>query len=663
MKPDTTVIERQGNLGGTSRAMGIHADAFAHIMSVLTNLYSDVETAVLREYATNARDSHIAAGIAHRPIEIYLPTGLKNNLEIRDFGIGLSVDDLYEIYSMYGASTKRDSDEFNGVLGLGCKAALSYTNQFTLISVKDGIKAVAVIGLIENGTGEISIMSETETDEDNGVIVQIPAKHGNSFEFKADALFKYWDAGTVLLNGKDPSKKSEWNKLDNSIYFDPSTYEDVVVMGGVPYPITNGSLFDTQGNSRFGTVAFVEMGAVNFTPSRESLHYTNKTVATLKEVREHIKETVHNRVRDEVESAPTAAEAFKVRDKWYLMLGRYHMKNFEIVYNGQEFPTEFQADSFLGWEKTYQRSSYGVHNDGVMTYDTYFANWNKDKCTYVINAPIDSTGFMASYQKGRFSKWAKGESLRAVYLLPNAKVFQSPWLDQSEYKIIDWHTIEWPVVERAARGTVVKSYTVDVYNKDNYYPQPMEVKDLPKNHKILYMPAVDGRAYRGAMRTWLEGQSRVTVVSLRENQIAKFKKHVPKAELCYLYMQRQLEKLWKDAQAHDHKRLGSETRQFLQMFDASRVTSKPMADAFKTMTTADIMPPEVMRYNKALEILGEMRRKLRYEVIGTSTFDIKLRQHYPLLQLMYEYQMREAKRRPVDYKAALDHLYIYINSI
>ena len=37
--------------------MSIDPAGMAHVMSVLTNLYADAPLAVLREYATNARDS------------------------------------------------------------------------------------------------------------------------------------------------------------------------------------------------------------------------------------------------------------------------------------------------------------------------------------------------------------------------------------------------------------------------------------------------------------------------------------------------------------------------------------------------------------------------------------------------------------------------------
>jgi sensor histidine kinase regulating citrate/malate metabolism len=109
MRPNTVLAERTGELGGVKHAMSFDENSVAHLMSVLTDLYSDPELAVIREYSTNALDSHIAAGV-DRPIEITLPNGLSPFFKIRDYGTGMDASDIETIYSKYGASTKRESD-------------------------------------------------------------------------------------------------------------------------------------------------------------------------------------------------------------------------------------------------------------------------------------------------------------------------------------------------------------------------------------------------------------------------------------------------------------------------------------------------------------------------------------------------------------------------
>ena len=83
MIPAKTGIRKSSTFEGESIEMSIDQNSLAHIMSVLTNLYSDPEMAVLREYSSNARDSHIASGNPD-PIEVNLPTTLSPFLTIQD---------------------------------------------------------------------------------------------------------------------------------------------------------------------------------------------------------------------------------------------------------------------------------------------------------------------------------------------------------------------------------------------------------------------------------------------------------------------------------------------------------------------------------------------------------------------------------------------------
>src|SRR6476660_5010943 len=120
MKPAPSTITNTGNMGGVTKTMEIHRDAMAHIMSVLTNLYSDAIMAVIREYSTNALDAHRESGL-HMPITVCVPTTLRPTFSVEDFGVGMSTDQLLNLYSSYGASTKRETNEQTGMLGLGSK--------------------------------------------------------------------------------------------------------------------------------------------------------------------------------------------------------------------------------------------------------------------------------------------------------------------------------------------------------------------------------------------------------------------------------------------------------------------------------------------------------------------------------------------------------------
>jgi hypothetical protein len=62
MKPPVLNITETGSLSGIEIPMEIDQDGLAHIIGLVTNLYSDVELAIIREYSTNAMDAHKDAG-------------------------------------------------------------------------------------------------------------------------------------------------------------------------------------------------------------------------------------------------------------------------------------------------------------------------------------------------------------------------------------------------------------------------------------------------------------------------------------------------------------------------------------------------------------------------------------------------------------------------
>ena len=90
-----------------------------------SGLYANKIRAIVRELSCNAVDSHVAAGKQDTPFDIHLPNTLEPWFSIRDYGLGLSHDQVINIYTTYFESTKTDSNEFIGALGLGSKSPFS----------------------------------------------------------------------------------------------------------------------------------------------------------------------------------------------------------------------------------------------------------------------------------------------------------------------------------------------------------------------------------------------------------------------------------------------------------------------------------------------------------------------------------------------------------
>lgn len=262
-----------------------------HLMNVLAEgIYSDKVGALLREYGANAWDAHRAANKADVPIKVTIPTDLEPVLVIRDYGEGLSEEEVYQVYTQYGKSTKRGSDIGVGMLGIGSKAGFCYSDSFTVTTWKDGSKRIYVATKDEDGRGKMLRLHEEACDlDETGVEVSISVSPSDVPEFvrKAKLAYAYYEPHPII-NTTLPILVRDVKKHG---FFTAKTDETsgwVAVMGCVPYRINleqikldlqeagvYAPLFKTSGGLFFG------MRDVQFSASREDLKYTPFTKAAL----------------------------------------------------------------------------------------------------------------------------------------------------------------------------------------------------------------------------------------------------------------------------------------------------------------------------------------------------------------------------------------------
>ena len=137
-----------------------------------SGLYANKIRAIIRELSCNAVDSHVAAGNQDTPFDVHLPNQLDPTFRIRDYGTGLSHDQVLNIYTTYFESTKTESNAFIGALGLGSKSPFSYTDNFTVTAIKDGKRNVYSAFINGEGVPSIALMHGEDTDEPIGVEIQ-----------------------------------------------------------------------------------------------------------------------------------------------------------------------------------------------------------------------------------------------------------------------------------------------------------------------------------------------------------------------------------------------------------------------------------------------------------------------------------------------------------
>ena len=274
----------------TEASFGI-GDAVTIFRLLRDKIYSDKITAVIREYVANAVDAHSAAGQS-RAVDIYLPSFANQTFYVRDYGSGLSEEDVRDIYVMYGTSTKRSTNNEVGQLGLGCKSAFAYNDTFTVVSYQDGKAYTYTAYIDDSGVGKIRTMDISPTTEPSGVKVIIPVKASDVswFVSKARDALCYYPQKFNVISGQtityfDKKKQILHGVSGPAEWYITQNMEPTVVMGGIPYPLDAKQALDgssVEPWAQGSCVIFVPIGAVDFAVSRELLEYTKRTKGFLK---------------------------------------------------------------------------------------------------------------------------------------------------------------------------------------------------------------------------------------------------------------------------------------------------------------------------------------------------------------------------------------------
>ena len=266
--------DSQGSIG-----MSLDLDSAQVLMQMLSkNLYSDAIGSTIRECASNALDSHRRAGTTD-PIIVSFKTNNESNYEfcVEDFGTGLDADDVKNIISKYGKSTKRNSNTELGMMGLGFKAPLAYSSSFYFVCRKNGVERKYMMYEGEE-TNAIDLLYEALTEERNGVKIIIPVKHydRSSFTEKIKEQLAYFESlyFDTPMSDIDNSfsiirhNDFQWSPLATDSYLH-------ICLDNVYYPIDFKKLDISNISFPIG-LRFSLSDGLFPTPNRESIRYTKE---------------------------------------------------------------------------------------------------------------------------------------------------------------------------------------------------------------------------------------------------------------------------------------------------------------------------------------------------------------------------------------------------
>lgn len=433
-------------VGGQFKTSSFKIQASAKAFDILSsNIYTHKVRAVIREISCNAHDAHVASNNQNQ-FDVHLPTKLEPWFSVRDYGKGLSDDQVREIFTTYFFSTKTNSNEYVGALGLGSKSPFCLVDSFNVVSYHNNVKSNYVCFRDENGEPQISLLTQCETDEPSGLEVSLSVSDHLIAEFLEEAIevYQYFEnLPNINISTIVHQIKTEQNnyKIKTNEYAFSSSYGNIyAVMGNVCYNIPEkySSQLRLRGYVRFN------IGELSFDPGRENLSMDTKTIAAIEAKMADLKEKIVSDVMNEIRNQPTE---FKKS-----LLANNYRRNGSYLYgyiSSSKFKDEF--DSYL--------------------FKNYTTN---DIIVY------------SSSGRSSVSKWTQ-DSL--FYSHSETKIF----LQKKGY---DTRIKEWVRNNRSA-VTIVNEEHVKFYNID-----PEFICDLETLPKVYRARSSNGKSYKDKVFKW-----------------------------------------------------------------------------------------------------------------------------------------------------------------
>lgn len=667
MLPTAEDVKLSGNLTGEKIQMKLDENSLQFLQTVLTDLYSDPILAVVREYGTNAWDSHVEAGV-DRPIEITTPTSLSPFYITRDYGVGLDIEDLKTIYSLYGASTKRGTNDQTGMLGLGSKSALTYTNQFTVTSVKNGMKYAILVTRDENNVGSMTVLDSSPTSDSNGVEISVPVRGGDIIQFqeKANRFFRYWDPNRVLVDGKGP-ERDEVIELDESISLASARgvwwSEDVVVMGGVSYPL-KWSHHDVVRPSRLSyntkLIIKAKMGDVDFTPSRESLHMTRRTINFINSQYEKVNTLIGEKINEDVADAESRADAVKALEKWDDAVDFRKADLEGMTWRGEHIPLRVPIVELYTPTASVKKFFRG---DELSHHDSSFLRAVRNKTVVIVDKPEGKS--LSATMRNKIKKYYSDNFSLGEYVAfcTVEEDILGEWIECLES--VSWNDI-YSIKLKKETTSRPKSEDgpewdcVEVHGRNAPYAVRSTIRESELDPgRILWSEARDFPwSYSSALMKFIDGHN---ILSVQANRVARFKREFPDAVHLKDYFNSLADGV---NSAYTNEQKVNIARSFevggiIDKLDPDRLDDPDLRKLAKRATLAEDAQ-DIRSLHSMISSIGADKGKLswidrfRPTRYGSETNEYKkIISKYPLIDVSYYVDHLES---------ALEHVYLYVNT-
>jgi hypothetical protein len=307
----------------------------AIIMDSLINLYSDPIGSIVREITSNCIDANRERNLkidGKIPMETEDDKSFWSNREtvcieyitkntilgvdecmmFHDYGCGLSQKRVQDVFTTFGASTKRDNNYEIGGFGLGAKSPLAYADTFYVSSRHNGTETYYMIYRNNDNVPHMDQVYQASTDQQNGTTIIVPIKgryDASDFTSAISNQLAYFD-NIVLKNVEEGITtvrnyyhgKNVIEETDSYIITNDGA-DPCLLVGRVRYPINWDLLKGVDKYDYNASVAFkFQIGVLDLVPSREEIRYTPKTITliqtALNNVKKQFKDDLSNKYSD-----------------------------------------------------------------------------------------------------------------------------------------------------------------------------------------------------------------------------------------------------------------------------------------------------------------------------------------------------------------------------
>jgi len=298
-------------------------------------LYKNKIGSIVRELSCNAYDSHVEAGKADVPFDIHLPNHYEPTFYIKDYGVGMSRETIETIFSTYFETTKDGSNEGIGGYGLGGKTPFSMVDSYNIISVYNGKKYFYTAMIDEQDVPTLSLFSETDTDECNGVTVEMNVDSGDFHRFRdeVEEQLRFFKVKPRILNGEiefeDIEIVEEFGNIKVFRETPSSNFRGMyIVQGGVCYRLDKNQLNDKVAdkeklkilNALDDFIMFFNIGDIEVTISREDISYSRRTIESIERFIDTHVPLIVDKIKEKLES-----DEISIWDKMAYLNDNFHI--------------------------------------------------------------------------------------------------------------------------------------------------------------------------------------------------------------------------------------------------------------------------------------------------------------------------------------------------